>query len=208
MEAPARPHPPTAVPPTVAEPPQNKPSSWPTVVGTFAIILAGAGILAHSGSGLVGCEVVGEFSGHRVANAARAAVVDRFAPWNFLSHLGSFALATLLLAAGIGMVRQRPWCVKVSLWWSALKMLYAIPVAILVYAFSTAKIEAMEQAMAGDSMAVLLTAARGFTVAITVTGLVWAWLFPLFLLTWCCSHHIRAEVATWPQDKPSGLSAP
>ena len=207
MEAPARPHPPTAVPPTVAEPPQNKPSSWPTVVGTFAIILAGAGILAHSGSGLVGCEVVGEFSGHRVANAARAAVVDRFAPWNFLSHLGSFALAALLLAAGIGMVRRRPWCVKVSLWWSALKMLYAIPVAILAYVFSTAKIEAMEQATAGD-MTVLLTAARGFTIALTVMGLVWAWIFPLVLLTWFCSHGIRAEVATWALDKPSVLSAP
>ncbi len=193
---------PTTMPPTGPGSPVQKRSAWPVVIGVIAIVLGGFGVLLHSGSGLVSCQVNGPYSGtgQEMVNAAQAAATEQFGPWNLLSALGSLALAGLLLAAGIGMVRRRPWCGKASLAWSILKIVYSIPATVLAFIVNSAQIDAMQQASteAGNSGAGgFFALAQGLGVGVIGCGLLWAWVFPVFVLIWFLRAKVRTEVATW-----------
>ena len=135
-----------------------------------------------------------------MVSLAQAAATEPFAPWIAVSSFGALVLAGLLLVAGVGMVRRRPWCVKASVTWAVLKIVYCIPATGLAFTVSAARVDAMQQAATatdtspGDGFFVV---AHGFDVGVLGCGLLWTLLFPAFMLIWFLRAKVRTEVATW-----------
>ncbi len=195
------PTPPSFTPPTAPLPiqPIERPRNWPTTVGVISIVLGGLGALSGCW-GIVSPMFMGAFlelmpPGQTQGLGAMTEHVG------LISGLGAagMVVATLLLIAGIGMVRRRPWSVSASRWWAVLKMLFVVVQTALGAVMQKEMIEEMTKN--DPNVAAMGT---GFMSAMFIVGyalgLLWGWAYPIFLLIWLSRGKVKEEVASWPQD--------
>jgi hypothetical protein len=175
-------------------------STWATVIGIIAIVLASGGILSGCSS-LISPFVVdffrnmippGQATGMEVMDA-----IEEWRSWTMINSFLTSAVASLLLVVGIGLLKRRRWAVQAGVAWAILKVLHALVTAVFVYMVQQATFGAMGQQ---------IPAAPGFGPAFqqmigvysaAFTALLYS-AFPVFLLIWLSRAKIKADVADWP----------
>ncbi len=172
------------------------PSSWPTVVGIIAIVLA-AGAMLMGVWGAVSplfLDAMGKVM--PPGQGGMFAEMGRHAGWIVASGLVSMAVAGLLLAGGIGLVKRRRWAIATCRGWAILKIIYAVGSSAVNYQIQEANLEAMSRQTPG-----MAAMPGGVTDAMlvggTVIGLLWSWAFPVFVLIWLARKTVKAETGSW-----------
>lgn len=191
--------PPVAAPGDASPPPQRESGGWHKPIGIVSIVLGVCGFVGgcmHLLSPLfmpffeefmraavpkgqpTGMEAISSNSGRLVAQGAMAA-----------------AAAALLVAAGIGLAKQRRWGAKLSVTWSVVKMIVVVATLLIAWPMQKASLEAMQQNAAGGQFG------SGFYTMTAVLsigfGLLWGWAYPVFLLIWFGRRKIKDQIATW-----------
>jgi hypothetical protein len=158
-------------------------STWPMVVGIIAVVLGGFGILG----GIWGI-VAPLIMGRMFAAASQDVQMIDPAIGLPLAVLG-LALACMLAAGGIGLLRRRRWAVPVLLWWSWLKVVFSTASLLITIPVT---LKAVDAAGANSPMPMM-----PIIMASLVLGLLWAWALPVFIIIWFRRGVIRGEVAGW-----------
>jgi len=194
------PVPPLVGPPNQSTPPTQPtapyvtaaPSSWPTVIGTIAIVLGAGGVLMGAYSALA--PVIFKSIGRLVPSEATLAAVQAYAPWSVPLYVLSTLAAGLLLAVGVGLVQRRRWSVRAARLWAGVRILIVVALSILTYYMSRDQMTAMAEEQQSPMPAWLAELIPTISVASVVA---WGWAFPVFLLIWLSRGRIRAETAAW-----------
>jgi hypothetical protein len=174
---------PAAAPPTTPEAldlEQGR-SSWPTVIGVIAVILAAGGILI----------AVWRLLGPLITGASGAkAPPQELRHWASFSQALSVGLSVLLLVAGVELLRRHRWGVSLARAWSIAYMILLVVFSPLTY--KLALLEAAKQVQKTSGMTPKVIAEFGIGTSICFGCVV-----PVFLLIWFSRRKIRSEVATW-----------
>lgn len=203
--------PPAVTPPTEVSEVAGRPSNWPTALGVVGIIFGILGILIYGCGGIAGNVAMPllapQMEGMPV-QAAQFEVMRRFMVLNLLSGLVATILAIWLLVTAIGILRRRPWSRASGLGWAVVKMVHAVPAAVLGYIVNRATVRAMEQAAAdsGDPMP------GGFFAIMETLGsigmgctLMWTWALPVFMIVWFLRAPVREEVDRWALESRAAI---
>lgn len=190
--------------------PPPAPGNWPTVIGVIAIVYASFGILSAIWA-MIAPFIMSAMASAMPAEAgkqmaASMAGVQKWMGLNVASNALNLAAATVLLLAGIGLLRRRGWSRSVAIVWAVFKMAFAVLAAVVGYLIAVEQMAVMQQQMqskGGTAMPV------GFMQAFLPLGIgisiVIGWAFPIFMLVWMGRGSIRSEVAGWetaPAEQP------
>lgn len=198
-----QPSPPGALPPieTGGLPPPI--SKWPSVVGTISIVLASLGLVCY------GCGTVnGLVSAFMGGIAAPGQQPPPPAPGPVAAmQIGSACVSTLLsawlLAAGIGLLRRRPWGRPGAIGWAVAKLVVAVVSTAIAIVQAEQAAQYVNDAIAqgssqgGGSVSFKVTAAM--LMSFYVAALLWSLIWPVFLLAWLSRARIRDEVRSWEE---------
>ncbi len=199
------PTPPSFTPPTAPSPvqPTERPRVWPTTIGVISIVLGSLGIIGGCW-GVVSPTFMGALSEQMPQGSIQGAeTMAKHAGMYAVSGGAGMMVATLLLIAGIGMLRRRPWSVSANRWWAVLKMLLVVgqvAFAILIQDEVVAEITRNDpNAAAMGAGFVSVAVGIGFAFV-----LLWGWAYPVFLLIWLSRRGVKAETASWQRgdDQP------
>ncbi len=178
--------------------PAQQPSSWPTVLGVIAIVVAGLGILTSVWA-VFGTQVAERISSRFSPPNMQMSIVQiqkRWGAWTIISTVLSLSLAVLLLAAGIGLIRRRAWAPPLCRAWAVLKMLLVLAGSVVGYQIGRESFDMMSQQ--NPNMPALGAGAGSLFAAFGVcAGLLWGWALPVFLLIWLARRPIKTEIAEW-----------
>lgn len=202
--------PPPSAPPVPPAPPVTpgaiapRPSRWPAIIGTIALVF---GILATLGGcgGLVMMpfmEAIME-SVPNQQNPGLAGLSD-WKQWTIPGSILSMALGVLLVVGGSGLLRRRGWGRRVCLGWAGLKMVLVIFMATIQYQIAIDQAEAMKndpnfQALPAQFAGFM----QSFSMISVIISVIWGWALPVFLLVWLSRRKIRDDVKTWSEIPPS-----
>lgn len=175
-------------------------STWPGVIGAIAIVFGALGIL----NGLMAMaspffvNMMGNMGGQ---TTGMVETMKSWMWWVILSGVLTIVVASVLLAAGIGVVRRRAWGAKTMLVWAVLKFVWGgISVAGGVL-MQMEQMKAMQAQTASPGQGVPAAMMTGMTDMVMIFGLgfglLWAWALPVFVLIWFMRPKIRAEVRAW-----------
>lgn len=184
-------------PPTDAGEPDRpqRGSSWPTVIGTIAIVfgsLAAVGSLCHALTPLV-TQKIASLVPEETAKAIQAGQMQLL--WTILGSLVAIGLGALLLVAGIGLVKHRRWGVKTTTVWAVLKIIYALAVTGMMPAAQKQALEAMQQ---DPNFPNLPAGFAGVIMAVAmIVSVLWLSALPVFMLIWFSRGKIKHEVGQW-----------
>lgn len=177
------------------------PPAWPKVIGVISIVLGAGGVLLWIWS-LVAMLMVDTF-----VKVALQFGADPQAPpemWTggyygklVCLYVVLLLLAGLLLAAGIGLVRSRPWGAKLSVWWAWGKLAASVAFVVASYQMQQTQMELMTRdpsfpggGPGGGLMSV-------FVLLSMLASLIWFAAFPVFVLVWFARSRIKEQVANW-----------
>ncbi len=181
------------------------PSNWPTVIGIIAIVLGILGILGGLW-GMVAPFVIGAFSSV-LPSGADAGTVNQIQGWRWWlvgNSLAATGIAVVLLRAGIGLAKRRPWARTTALTWAWLRICLVLAVsavsAIMQHSVMTSLAQ-QDPTIAGMGSAF----ATGMGLLTLCVSVLWGWAFPVFMLIWLYRRKIRAEMAGWtaPASPPT-----
>ncbi|MBN1342492.1 MAG: hypothetical protein JXQ73_07420 [Phycisphaerae bacterium] len=185
--------------PAVAAVPQSQ-ESWPSVIGIIAIIFGVGGILS-SVMGLASTFttdwMLTSFGATMPAEArAQMQVAKDSAVYIAVGLAVALAIAPVLLAGGIGLLKQRRWSPKVLVSWAGARMLLVLVNTIFAYTMVESQ---LQQTMQQDPNLPQMPAAfvQGIGTFSVCGGLVWGWALPVFMLIWFSRGKIRAQTAQW-----------
>lgn len=200
----ARAAPPTA--PTYVARPQE-PSRWPGAIGMVLIIVACFYLLGGV-CGLMG-PWLNEISVRFAPNAATeyAELNKRWQSWTLALAVMAIVLASVMLAAGIGVRGRRPWSIRLSRIWAAAQMALAIANAVVNQFVVSDTMKVMMLDASRRSSPIPGAFATGMQVGSKFTlviGLAWGLALPVFVLIWLSRKRIRAEVAAWNDAASAG----
>lgn len=187
-------HPPIpAAPPTSPDPSAvaRRKITWPTVVGIIAIVFAAGGLMTGLG-GVVSWLFAETWRPGSGASAAHYRPV--MIPLSAVHGL----LAGLLLAGGIGLIRQRRWAVRVLLTWAWLRVVEGVVNAVVQAMMQR---EMFQQAGA-QSPGMPAPFVHVMTVVSFVFALAWAAALPVFLLIWFRGRRVRGDIAEHFDQNP------
>lgn len=189
------PHPQPLAPPTqpgaIVAPP--RPSNWPTVVGTIAIVFGCLGIL----QGVLGAlsPLTTPFIEPFMLKG-QAESLQAWLPWTVSLSLAAAAVAILLLIGGLKLVKRNPAAPGLLRLWAILKL----PVALFMTIVQSLAQKDQFAAIQGSTTAIPIGSA--FFDVVGVVGIVfavaWYGTLPVFMLIWFARKNTRAEVAGWP----------
>jgi len=168
------------------------PSSWPTAIGTIAIVLGAGGVLLGVYSALA--PVIFKSIGQLVPSEATLAAVQAYAPWSVPLYVLSTLAAGLLLAVGVGLVQRRCWSVRAARLWAWVRILIVAALSVLTYSMSRDQMTAMAEEPRSPMPAWLAEVMPAISVASVIA---WGWAFPVFLLIWLARRRIRSEASQW-----------
>ena len=200
-------HPPPSAPPVTPGVIAPRPSRWPAIIGTIAIVF---GILATLG-GCVGLVVMPVIEAFMEAvpsqqNPALAGLSD-WKQWTIPGSLAGMALGILLLVGGSGLLKRRSWGHRVCLGWAGLKMILVIYMATIQYQIAIDQAEAIRNDPNMQSLpAPFASIMQSFGMIGVIVGVIWGWALPVFLLVWLSRRKIRAEMQSWSEISPSADS--
>ena len=187
-------HPPIspAAPPMQPGPTSAR-ATWPTVLGTIAIIFGAGGLL----SGVWGIvapramEALVSFAPGSAPESFRATldVMNAWRVWTTLLALLSVGAAGLLLAAGILLIKRRAKAITVLKIWAVIRL----PLVVAGSALGLVLQNAMREVPDAPSVP--------FAEVMAATGAVFGLLFgcalPVFFLIWVARERVKAEVRRW-----------
>lgn len=169
-----------------------RPSNWPTVIGTLAIVF-----------GCLGClqGVLGALSPFTTALLkpfmlkGQAESLQAWLPWTVSSSLAAAAVAVLLLLGGLKLVKRNPAAPGLLRFWAILKL----PVAVFMTIVQSLAQKDQFAAIQGSTTAMPM--GTGFFDLMGAIGVVfsvvWYGSLPVFMLIWFARKKARAEVAGW-----------
>lgn len=194
------------IPPTPPITPQAiapRPSRWPGVIGTIALVL---GILATLG-GCIGLVMVPfmEAIMEAVPNQQNPGLagMSEWKQWTIPGSLAGMTLGVLLVVGGTGLMRRRGWGRRVCLGWAVLKMALVIFMATIQYQIAIVQAEAISNDPNMQSLpAPFATIFQSFGIIGVIITVIWGWALPVFLLGWLSRSKIRNEVKSWSESEP------
>ncbi len=186
-----------APPSGVGELPPN-PSRWPTVIGVISIVLASLG-LAGGCCGMVSPFISGFFI-DMAADAGQlpAEQIQQMrasqppAVWVIPASLIGLALATLLLLAGIAILRRRPSGANLCKVWAWINIPWAA-ISMIASAYLQMRVPQDSQPMGMGFQYVGLAFGICFTLLFGLG-------FPLFMLLWFSRATIKDEEDAWEAE--------
>ncbi|MCH7545702.1 MAG: hypothetical protein IID30_04785 [Planctomycetes bacterium] len=196
--------PPPSAPPVTPGAIAPRPSRWPAIIGTIALVF---GILATLGGcvGLVMMPVMEAFM-EAVPSQQNPALagLSEWKQWTIPGSMAGMALGVLLVVGGSGLLRRRGWGRRVCLGWAGLKMVLVIYMATIQYQIAIDQAEAMKN---DPNFQALPAQFAGFMQSFGMIGVIisviWGWALPVFLLVWLSRRKIRDDVKTWSEIPPS-----
>ncbi len=199
----------TLPPPIEGLSPSAPRSKWPTIVGVLAIIFGSYGILEH----LCGLGTV-------LAIGPLVDWIAGFAPPEDASHLAAFRQATtqyaiptvllnafllanavLLLVAGIGCARRQGAVRPKMLLYAAVEVFLSVVSAVLAFQVAETVADVMREVDGAGGVPAQFSTAINAGEA--VMGLLFAAIWPVFLLVWFTRRSVVEEVGAWaavPRD--------
>ncbi|MCC6426004.1 MAG: hypothetical protein IT435_04205 [Phycisphaerales bacterium] len=214
--------PPRITPPTTPGPIRHaRPASWPTPLGVISIVFGVGGVLlslVNAASMLLFSQMgkAATTTTHSSSTAPTTAGPDPFGSVTAMfSSMGKWAIplsicnfllaaiAGLLIAAGSGICMRRKWGRTWAIYWSILKMLAAILLAIFTGLMQRDQMSTMATMTTGPggspNPAAPMIAGMAPMMAIfsACISILWYWAYPTFILIWMYRRSVRAEVASW-----------
>ena len=180
----------------------QRPTNWPMVIGTIAIVFGSGGILvglwgAAAPLGMRLFEWAMEQSQPSAVVELQVDAMQAWLPWTVVSSLLATAIAMLLLLGGIRLTKRRRSSMRLLKFWAAMK----IPVVVIVTVAGILAQERQFEIMSQSSGGIPTPFGGGFADLMMVMGLVfglaWGWALPVFLLIWLTRGKIKNEVAGW-----------
>jgi hypothetical protein len=172
-------------------------SSWPTVIGVIAIIFGALGVL-----GAVWSAIAPAFMGSMMAAMPHDQFASMESMKDFNSWMAPFSvlgggLGALLVVAGIGLLKHRPWARTLCMAWAGLKIVLVLVSSVL----GSYMMFRLFSAMASRQDTNVPALGPGMTAVFFVfglcLGLVWGWALPVFVLIWMSREKIKTEVGAW-----------
>jgi len=161
---------------------------WPTTIGVIGMVFGAGAILLTLGGTAISLVML------KAANAPPAPQFsDRWMPWSLASLFVTCAVAILILIAGIGIAKRRPWGPRAAKVWAVVKIIFVVASTVYGYQMQKATVEAMQQSSPASPVPdpqMLL----GFGMCV---GLVWGWALPVFLLIWFGRASVKEEISKW-----------
>ncbi len=183
-------HPPTtpATPPLQPGPTFGR-STWPTVLGTIAIIFGAGGILSGAWA-LVAPTVMEALVSSGPGSPPESLremldVMSAWRVWTTLLALLGVGAAGLLLAAGVLLIKRRRKAISALRIWGVLK----ISLAVAGSAFGLVLQDTLREVTEAPSMA--------FAEVMTVFGLLYGCALPVFCLIWIARERVKTEIRRW-----------
>ena len=112
-------------PPSVAGAMPKAPSTWPTVIGVLMTVLASLGMLTYGCGAIwnaiwpaISARVSQTAAGGNRTFEAQLEVTRHYLAWNIFNAIVMVGLSLMLLMAGIGLLRRRPWCRRIGIMWA------------------------------------------------------------------------------------------
>ena len=180
----------------------KRPTNWPMVIGTIAIVCGSGGILV--GLWTAAAPLVIRLFESAIGQGQPAAVfhmqVDAMQPWHpwtVASSLVATAIASLLLIGGIRLTKRRRSTMRLLKLWAVMKIPFVVITTIAALLMQERQFEIMSQPSSG-----IATPFGGEFVSVMIVvglvfGLAWGWALPVFLLIWLRRGKIKDEVAGW-----------
>ncbi len=195
MEHPEQRFAPPLAPPAYPGPAER--ASWPGVVGVICIVFGGLGILG--GVWGIIAPLFNEWLASLMPPEQQATMeaAAKVNPYPVATSLFMLAIAALLLAGGIGLVRRRGGAIGLLRAWAAIKIVWVIVGTFVGLHMTHALMEEMQNQMGSGpapGMEAIMTASLVFGV---VVGILWGCALPVFVLIWFSRRKIRNEVASW-----------
>lgn len=194
-------HPLPAVPPLMSEAPNQ--ATWPMPLGIVSIVLGACASLQAVG-GMALPLLSGVFRSMPMPRGQPNPfdAIEKYTLYLFPVYCFGVLVGALLVIAGIGMIKRRPWAAPAVIWWSILKIVYAIATCIVTAFMQMAQMKAVlaQTANAGASappaemMSSISIGVAAFTAVFT---LLWLGALPIFMLIWFRRASVKREVASW-----------
>ena len=196
------------------------PPAWPKVIGITAIVLSSYGLLTN-GAGIFMSKMMAKLAGGAMAKAGFTAdVFTRMEHFTLINSIGGMVVASLLLAAGIALVRQRPLSRRLFLGWAIVRLGLAAVIAPLMFDYMSSMMNSMTAGIAPPpgvstppgpggiippppAAVPAVLAGVGGTMAIfsVVMGTAMVCVLPGFVLIWFNRHRVKEYMDTWPVPK-------
>ena len=186
---------PAPTPPTEAPPPAPAPTTWPSVLGTIAIILGALGAFGSLIGLAAAIGVPRLFEDIMPAEAAAAMQAGSLHPAAMCALQGvTAAAAILLLVAGARLLQRRRSGAALLRRWAWVKIVLVLVSTGVSAIMARSQFAAMQATGAGapppELQVVMALIGACF-------GLVWGWALPIFSLVWLGRAKIRAEIEGW-----------
>jgi len=182
-------------------------SRWPRSVGIVLIVFAGLQFLG----GICGAlSPLFNRLAVQVTPPSMGKIDDvavRWQGWNVGLSACSIALASMQMAAGIGMLSRRRWSIGLARGWAVAQIVLGIGQSIIQNRVMNETVSAVVSQASQGTRPMPGAVATGLAVASKfglVFGVAWALALPVFLLIWLMRGSIRAEVATWGGTESGG----
>jgi hypothetical protein len=188
---------------------------WPIVLGVISIVV---GILAclYAAAGTAMSMLLPALGGWtsytpRGTTGVDVAALMRDHAWLLRVAYSQLGVgAALLVIAGIGLVRRRPWGARLMRIWGVLGVLLALGSAASVGVFEARFMGAAFTSISASSGSGGGPPPQVGYVAGVFTGVIMAFLlsiFPVFVLIWFSLAPVRAEVGRWTRARSPSASA-
>lgn len=189
---------PAETPPSEVGEVPRKPPVWPSAIGTISIVFGALGLVCY------GC-----LSLQTIATPFMVGMMpeDQRPPTpqgiqlfvQIFQMCASTGLSVWLLIAGIGLSRRRPWGRSHTVGWSVAKILLAFISTILGVVFAGSTVDQINSQLSQGGTAPFTVSTAWMFIFIAI-GLVWALLWPVFLLIWFSRGSVKDEVAAWAAE--------
>ena len=191
-------HTPAATPPSEVGEVPPKPPGWPGVIGTISIVFGALGLVCYWC--LILQTMMTPIMMGMMPEDQRPPTPQGIQLFVQIFQMCAAAgLSVWLLIAGIGLTRRRPWARSHTVGWSLAKVLLSFISMVAGVAFAGATVDQINSQLSRGGT-------PPFTVSIAwmfifiVIGLVWALLWPVFLLIWFSRGSVKDEVAAWAAE--------
>jgi len=187
----------TALPPTAFEPQRPSLSTGLAILGILGIVLGSLGALSNFVCG-VGTMIAVMLFGHMIPDEFATGFPEgAMAIASLALGVVNGIVSIMLLIAGIGIMRRRASGVRLYQLWAVVRIVFVLIGAPVTYMTQVASLEAQAESgmgMGGASALVVLP--------MTIFGLIWGLLLPVFALFWLRQKAVIDEVAAWsPADE-------
>jgi hypothetical protein len=166
-------------------------SRWPVIFGVVGILTAGISLLVGGCDMFLPANMLGTVAPSSLLPQAPSSLQR----WSRLLDIGGYALAGLLLAASIGLLRRRAWSVRAAIYWAAIKSVFAIGDTVVTTITFWRAIPWLQRQLPPGSLTPRVTGT--LLAGVVSISLVLGLSTPVFVLVWFRRAKIRQEVATW-----------